>query len=308
EIGKLLGAVDATYLRKPKTELRKENRIKTIQSSLQIEGNSLSIEQISAIFDNKVVAGPPKDIKEVQNAIELYENLEEFDPFKEKSYLVAHKLLMRGLIQGAGKYRTKGVGIFKGNKVAHMAPPAKSVARLMKNLFEYLKESEDSLIIKSCVFHYEMEYIHPFMDGNGRMGRLWQTVLLMKENPVFEFLPIETEIRNRQEEYYHALSIADKQGISTKFVEFMLAIIKKSLEQLLKEQRSSLSDQERITYFREHSDKTEFTRKDYLNMFKNISTATATRDLKKGVELGFFIKNGDNRISKYVFKGFEKTK
>ncbi len=302
EIGKLLGIVDATYLRKPETKLRKENRIKTIQSSLGIEGNTLSIEQVTAIFDHKKVIGPAKEIKEVVNAIDTYNNLADFDPFDQNSYLYAHQLLMSGLVEQAGKYRTSEVGIFKGEQVAHMAPPAWNVHNLMTRLFEYLKEGEDNLIIKSCVFHYEMEFIHPFMDGNGRMGRLWQTIILIKENPVFEYLPIELEIKNRQQEYYNTLSQADKEGISTKFVEFMLGIIQFSLEQLLNDQRKTLTDEERINYFKEHTNQIEFTRKDYMDMFKNISTATATRDLKKGVELGIFLKTGDNRVARYSFR------
>jgi len=194
EIGKLLGAIDANYLQKPKTELRRKNRIKTIQSSLEIEGNTLSIDQVSELFENKRVLGPEKDILEVKNAIALYKDLSIFDAFDQDSYLKAHEILMKGLIEHAGEYRRKGVGIFKGEQVAHMAPPAWNVHNLMTNLFVYLRDSEDNLIIKSCVFHYEMEFIHPFADGNGRMGRLWQTIILMQANPVFEFLPIELEI------------------------------------------------------------------------------------------------------------------
>ncbi len=302
EIGKLLGIIDTVYLRKPKTHLRRENRIKTIQSSLKIEGNTLSIDQVSAIFENKRVVGPPKDIREVKNAIEVYSRLKNFNPYEQESYLQAHEILMSGLDENAGKYRTKGVGIFKGEEVAHMAPPAWNVHNLMTNLFSYLKESQDSLIIKSCVFHYEMEFIHPFMDGNGRMGRLWQTLILMQENPVFEYLPVELEIKNNQEEYYRVLSESDKEGICTKFVEFMLKMIKISLEDLLNEKGENLSDEERVRYFKEHSKLKEFTRKDYLKMFKDISTATATRDLKKGVDLQLFIKFGDNRITKYRFR------
>ncbi len=301
EIGKLLGIVDSTYLRKPKTHLRKGNRIKTIQSSLEIEGNTLSIEQVTAIFENKRVIAPAKDIKEVQNAMKVYDNLLGFSPLEQESYLNAHKTLMSGLVDGAGKYRTKEVGIFKGDVVAHMAPPAWNVHHLMGNLFSYLKKSDDNLIIKSCVFHYEMEFIHPFMDGNGRMGRLWQTIVLMRENPVFEFLPIELEIKNNQEQYYSALSQSDKEGVSTKFVEYMLNIIKVSLENLIADQRRTLTNEERLLYFKEHTKLKEFTRKDYLTMFKNISTATATRDLKKGVEKGILKKTGDNRVAKYEF-------
>lgn len=302
EVGKLIGIVDSTYLRKPQTNLRRENRIKTIQSSLMIEGNTLSLDQVSAIFENKSVIGPAKDIKEVQNAIEVYNNLRNFNPYNEESYLTAHRILMSGLVENAGKYRTKGVGIFKGDEVAHMAPPAWNVSNLMGDLFSYLKESEDNLIVKSCVFHYEMEFIHPFMDGNGRMGRLWQTLILMQENPVFEYLPIEIAIKNNQGKYYEALSESDKEGLCTKFVEFMLGMIKISLSELIEDQRKSFSDEERLQYFKEQTDLKEFTRKDYLRVFKDISTATATRDLKKGVDLEILKKKGDNRLTKYEFK------
>lgn len=301
EIGKLLGIVDATYLRKPETHLRRENRIKTIQSSLKIEGNTLSMDQVSAIFDQKRVIGPPKDIIEVKNAIAVYSKLSEFDPYDQASYLEAHRLLMKGLVDDAGKYRTKGVGIFKGDQVAHMAPPAWNVSNLMTNLFSYLMDSEDNQVIKSCVFHYEMEFIHPFMDGNGRMGRLWQTIILMQENPIFEYLPIELEIQRKQEEYYSVLSASDKEGLCTKFVEYMLTVIKISLENLIAEQGKSLNDEERLKYFQENSELQEFTRKDYMNIFKTISSATATRDLKKGVENGILERRGENRLSTYKF-------
>ena len=301
DIGKLLGTIDAALLRKPRTSLRKENRIKTIQSSLEIEGNTLSTDQVSDLFENKKVIGPAKDILEVKNALAVYEKLPQFDPFDQQSYLEAHQILMHGLIEDAGKYRTKSVGIFKGEQVTHMAPPAWNVDHLMSNLFEYIKKGADNLILKSCVFHYEMEFIHPFMDGNGRMGRLWQTLILMKENPVFEFLPIELEIKNSQSKYYEVLAQSDKAGIATQFVEYMLDIIKRSLEDLVNIQKQSLNDDERILYFKENSALKAFTRKDYLNMFKNISTATATRDLRRGVEKGILIREGENRLTRYRF-------
>ena len=206
---------------------------------------------------------------------------------------------MNGLIDNPGKFRTKGVGVFKGEKVAHVAPPAWNVENLMQELFNYLKRSKDNLIIKSCVFHYEMEFIHPFMDGNGRMGRLWQTVTLMKENPVFEFLPIEHEIKIQQQNYYDALGKSDKEGVCTKFVEYMLEKIKTSLNKLIIGQRNNLNDEERIKYFLSHFDGQEFVRKDYLEVFKEISVATATRDMKKGIELNLWEKEGDNRTTKY---------
>ena len=302
EIGKLLGIVDSTYLRKPTTKLRKANRIKSIQSSLWIEGNSLTEAQVSDIIENKRVLGSQKDIIEVKNAIKVYNEISKFKFNNKKSYLSAHKLLMDGLVKNAGKFRTQGVGVFKGDKVAHLAPPAWNVENLMKNLFEYLNKSQDNLIIKSCVFHYEMEFIHPFMDGNGRMGRLWQTVILLKENPVFEYLPIEHEIKNEQLKYYNALATSDKQGVCTVFIEYMLSMIKESLKKLIKQQRINLTDEDRPKYFIENYSEKEFSRKDYLELFKDISTATATRDLKKGIELKFWNRIGNNRTTRYIIK------
>ena len=299
EIGKKLGIVDSNYLRKPKTKLRKTNRIKSIQSSLWIEGNSLTIDQVTDIFDNKRVIGPEKDIIEVKNAINTYKNLNNFDAFEINSLLEGHKLLMNGLIEQAGKFRTQGVGVFKGENLAHLAPPAWNVSNLMQELFNYLRLNNDNIIIKSCVFHYEMEFIHPFSDGNGRMGRLWQTVILMLENPLFEFLPIELEIKDNQQEYYEVLSKSDKSGESTIFIEYMLNIINNSLEKVINQQRNNLSDVERLKYFLDHYNEREFTRKDYLAFFKDISTATATRDMKKGISQGFWVKSGDNRTTKY---------
>lgn len=302
EIGRLIGIVDANHLQKPRTELRRKNKIQTIHSSLAIEGNILSEEQVSDILENKKVIGPQKDIVEVRNAFKVYENISEFDAMSEKSYLQAHKMLMEGLVENAGKYRTKGVGVFKGDEVAHMAPPAWNVSNLMSNLFEYLKNGNDSLIIKSCVFHYEMEFIHPFMDGNGRMGRLWQTVILMVYNKVFEFLPIEQQIKNNQQEYYDVLAVADKQGLSTKFIEYMLKQIKDSLENLINSQRVRFSDIERLNYFIELNGGKEFSRKEYMKVFKEISSSTASRDLRKGVEGGLFIKVGSDRMTRYKVK------
>ena len=208
---------------------------------------------------------------------------------------------MNGLIDTAGKYRMKGVGIVKGNKVEHVAPPFENVPFLMKDLFDYLNDSEEITLIKSCVFHYEMEFIHPFLDGNGRMGRLWQTLILMNEYPIFEFLPFETLISQTQDEYYKSLSLSDKNGKSTLFIEYMLDVINKSLENLLSYNNRILKDIDRLEYFIKLGAK-EFTRKDYMNIFKGLSSATASRDLKKGIDLELFESVGNLNKTKYIIK------
>jgi Fic family protein len=299
EIGRLLGVVDATHLRKPRTELRKKNRVKTIRASLAIEGNTMTEAQITAMLDNKRVIGPAKDIKEVENAIQVYDKLSDFDPFSKTSYLAAHQMLMTGLVEMPGQFRTGSVGVVQGSRIAHLAPPGWNVDNLMTHLFDYLRYGEDHLLIKSCVFHYEMEFIHPFLDGNGRMGRLWQTVILMAVNPVFEYLPVEQEIKKSQQEYYEVLSQCDKEGLATKFVEYSLAKIQLSLAELVDTQRDNFTDKDRLIYFLEQIQIPEFTRKDYLGVFPKISTATATRDLQKGVEEGILIQTGTGRVTHY---------
>ena len=300
-ISEKIGEVNANYLNKQSPQLRKQNRIKTIHSSLQIEGNTLTEEQITALIENKRVIGPKKDVLEVLNAIKVYEKLEEYKFSSVKNFQKAHYELMNGLIESAGKYRKQGVGIVKGTKVEHIAPPHENVPHLMKDLFEYLKDSNELTLIKSCVFHYEMEFIHPFIDGNGRMGRLWQTLILMSEYPIFEFLPFETLISQTQDDYYKSLSLSDKSGKSTYFIEYMLSVIDKSLESLLNYNNRILKDLDRLEYFIKLGVK-EFTRKDYMNIFKELSSATASRDLKKGIELNMFESVGNLNKTKYIVK------
>lgn len=297
-ISEKIGEVNAKYLIKTNPTLRKQNQIKTIHSSLSIEGNTLTEEQITAILENKRVVGPEKDILEVLNALEVYKNINKLKPESEKDFLKAHKLLLQKLIKEPGKYRTQSVGIVKDSKMEHIAPPHENVPYLMKNLFEYLKDKNELTLIKSCVFHYEMEFIHPFLDGNGRMGRLWQTLILLQDYPIFEFLPFETLISKNQNDYYNALSLSDKEGKSTKFIEYMLKIIERSLEELLQNSTKKLTDKDRILIFLENCT-SDFTRKDYMNYFKDISSATASRDLKNAVESGLISKLGDKKTTTY---------
>ena len=301
-ISEKIGEVNSAHLNKPPTELRKKNRIKTIHSSLEIEGNTLTIEQITAIVENKRVIGPKKDILEVKNAIAVYDYLDNLNPSSFDSFCKAHGMLMEGLVDSAGRLRNKSVGIVKGSEVAHIAPSSEMLKPLMNDLFDYLKNDDDLVLIKSCVFHYEMEFIHPFIDGNGRMGRLWQTLILKDAYPVFEFLPIETLIKERQELYYESLGKSDNSGESTVFIEFMLEIILESLKELLNIQNVSLTNIDRLNLFKSIVKRDYFTRKEYLKNFREISSATASRDLKFGVDNGLIERLGDKNTSKYRYK------
>ena len=232
-ISEKIGEISSIQNNSHYIQLRKENRIQTIHSSLAIENNSLSLEQITAIIDGKRVLGNPNEIQEVKNSIQAYDLLLTLNPYNEKDLLKAHKLMMQDLVENSGKYRTDGVGIFDGEHVVHVAPPAKRVPELMADLFEWLKTSDVHPLIKSCVFHYEFEFIHPFQDGNGRIGRLWQTVILKEWKEVFAWIPVETLIKENQKEYYNALGVSDKSANSTKFIEFMLSIILTTIEEII---------------------------------------------------------------------------
>ncbi|MBN2259454.1 MAG: Fic family protein [Clostridiales bacterium] len=213
-------------------KLRRNNRIKTIHASLAIENNSLSLDQVTAILNGKRILGPGQDIKEVQNAYEAYELLLDLDPFDVSSMLKAHRILMNNLTKEAGIFRSGGVGIFAGENLIHMAPPASFVSEQISQLLLWVKNSELHPLIKSCVFHYEFEFIHPFADGNGRMGRMWQTLILYKWKNLFGWLPVESLVKDRQDNYYKVLGECDKAADSVKFIEFMLESIRDSLVEI----------------------------------------------------------------------------
>lgn len=215
-------------------KLRRGNRIRTIQASLAIEQNALTLEQMTAVLEGKRVLGAPAEIQEARNAFAAYETLDGWNPSNTDDLLAAHGILMRGLVDRAGKYRTGAVGITQGQKVVHMASPAGRVSGLMQNLMAWLAAAEVHPLVASCVFHYEFEFIHPFQDGNGRMGRLWQTLILSRWNPLFAWLPVESVVRDRQEGYYAVLGQCDKAGDSTAFVEFLLDAILSALRELPK--------------------------------------------------------------------------
>lgn len=227
--------------------LRRENRIRTIHSSLAIEHNSLSLEQVTAILDGKRVLGNPNEIKEVQNAYGAYELMLQLDPASTEDLLRAHRLMMNGLVSENGRFRSGDVGVFNGEVLVHMAPPAKFVPKHVCNLFTWYRQSKLHPLIKSAIFHYEFEFIHPFADGNGRMGRMWHSLLLGKWKELFFWLPMEELIQSRQEKYYDALGAADKQADSAGFVELMLEIIRDSLKEVTVLGRSADQDSDQVT-------------------------------------------------------------
>lgn len=240
EIGEVIGLLGTWRDMETNPRLRRENRIRTIQASLAIERNSLSVDQVTDIINGKRVLGPPTEILEVKNAYEAYERLPSFDPYSVNDLLAAHKSLMSNLNKEAGRFRSGGVGIFRGGELVHMAPPAEMVPHHIRNLLHWVETSEAHPLVKSCVFHYEFEFIHPFADGNGRIGRLWNTLLLYHWKPIFAWMPVETVIHERQDEYYSALGESDRVASATPLMEFLLKAIRDVLKEALRTQVPTL--------------------------------------------------------------------
>lgn len=230
EIAELVGRLTSTNQLSANPTLRRTNRIRTIHGSLAIEQNTLTLEQVTAVLNGKQVLAPPKDIAEVKNAYKIYERLEELDPYSVDDLLTAHSIMTRGLVDESGVFRSKPVGVVdQEGHVLHFGTLPQYVPDLVMELLDWVKSSDVHMLIRSCVFHYEFELIHPFADGNGRVGRLWHTLLLSKWNPAFAWLPVESIIHDRQQEYYAAINASNDAGESTVFIEFMLSAIKTSL-------------------------------------------------------------------------------
>ena len=234
-LGKLSGVNELEKL----PRLRRVSRIKSIHSSLAIENNTLSIEQVTDVINGKRVLAPQKDIKEVHNAFNAYEKLSEINPYSIDDLLKIHGIMMNGLVKEAGMLRSGQVGVYnQDGKVVHLAPPADFVPQQLGQLFDWVKNSNSNMLIKSSVFHYEFEFIHPFNDGNGRTGRLWQTALLASWKPIFAWIPIESIIKDNQEDYYNAITLSTSQGKSNIFIEFMLDVINKAIKDIITDTRS----------------------------------------------------------------------
>ena len=280
---------------------RKKNRIKTIHSSLAIENNSLSIEQITAIIDGKRVLGAPNEIQEVKNAVQAYELLLTLDSTSEKDLLRAHGIMMKDLVSRAGKYRNDGVGIFDGKEVVHLAPPAERVPLLMADLFEWLKTSDAHPLVKSCVFHYEFEFIHPFQDGNGHFKGLAK---------YFAWLPVESLIKEKQAEYYSALNVSDTSADSTFFIEFLLGLILSTIEDILEShvkvtvnvtQKVTVNQQKILELIKENPHITQ----NELTQAVGIARKNIVSNMKKLQEAGLLLRHGEVlKSSVYFFVSF----
>lgn len=301
EISRIVGRLEGLRATNPQPQLRRQNRIRTIQGSLSIEGNTLSVDQITAVLDGKPVIGERFELLEVKNAFRAYEIANQFAYHKENDLLRAHKLMMQDLTIDAGRWRRGSVGIIKDQKVTHVAPKSSLIPKLMGGLFQFVKNAKEvPLIVRACVFHYELESIHPFADGNGRMGRFWQHVILCSHSQLFSFLPVESLIKVRQSQYYASLRSSDKAGECSAFLEFSLCALRDGLiefEEVLCPETDSALD--RLSRGIDHFHDKHFSRKDYRNFHKIISAPTASRDLALAVEHGLLVRSGDKSLSRY---------
>lgn len=308
EIAELVGRLTSTNQLSANPTLRRANRIRTIYGSLAIEQNTLTLEQVTAVLNGKQVLAPPKDIAEVKNAYEIYERLDELDPYSVDDLMTAHGIMTRGLVDESGMFRTRPVGVVdQEGHVLHFGTLPQYVPDLVMELLDWVKSSDVHMLIRSCVFHYEFELIHPFADGNGRVGRLWHTLLLSKWNPAFAWLPVESIIHDRQEEYYAAINASNDAGESTVFIEFMLSAIKASLiDAISTSDKMSDGPMDKATMRWEQIEKFLETHPYIMNAdvraLFNVSAATANRILATLTTEGKLVKyrEGGHWAYKYV--------
>lgn len=301
EIAEITGAMTVSEQLSKNPKLRRVNRVRSIHSSLAIEQNSLTKEQVSDIIDGKRVLGPPQDIREVQNAYEAYEIMTKLNPYSVKDLLKAHKIMMGGLVKEAGVFRSKGVGVYAGEQLIHAGTPANYVPDLIGQLFDWLKKSNLHPLIKGCIFHYEFEFIHPFVDGNGRLGRLWHTLILAKWQEFFLWIPIETIIHERQDDYYKAMNASNVVSESTIFVQFMLLLIRDLLKELSHNgvmNKEKTLDEKLFGLLKENGKQSAAE----LAEIVGSSPRTVQRALKRLIDDGKIEHVGSNRFGHYVIK------
>lgn len=283
QIAELIGQVNAASGMSVNPTLRRTNRIRTIYSSLAIEQNTLSLEQVTAVLNGKHVLAPPKDVAEVKNAYEIYERLDVLDPYNVDHLLDAHGIMTKGLIQESGCFRSGPVGVVdKQGNILHFGTLPDYVPGLVGELLDWVKTSDYHPLIKSCVFHYELELIHPFSDGNGRIGRLWHTLLLSKWKPIFAWLPVESIIHDRQQEYYEAINRSNDMCESTSFIEFMLSAIREALTEATQtgDSKTDTRIQKILRYLRQN----DYVTNAAVRQMLGVSAATANRILVRMVE------------------------
>ena len=306
EIGELVGKISAEKEFEKNLTLRRENRIKTIYSTLAIEQNTLTLEQVTDVINGKRVLAPLKDIKEVQNAYEIYERIDELDENSVKDLLLAHKIMTSELIKESGIFRSKNAGVYQGDKLIHMGTLPEYIPELINNLFLWLKNSKEHPLIKAAVFHYEFEFIHPFQDGNGRIGRLWHSLILSKWKKIFAWLPIESLVQKYQKEYYISINNSNRDGESTEFILFMLRIINETLIELVenKKMTDKMTDKNReriklvIKYLSQNN---SINNKEAQNLL-DISESAAKRFLNKLVKENILEAVGEYKARKYIKK------
>lgn len=292
EIGELVGQINSSSTLSSSPVLRRTNRIRSVYSSLAIEQNTLSISQVTDVLNGKRVIAPPKDIAEVKNAYEIYEHLEELDPFDADDLLKAHGIMVRGLVNEAGEYRSGNVGVVdsKGN-ILHFGTLPQYIPDMVEKLLNWVKNSDVPMLIKSCVFHYEFEVIHPFADGNGRVGRLWHTLILSKWQPVFAWLPVESIIHDRQAQYYEAINASNNNADATAFVAFMLNAIKTAIIEAVDISEALIrAKEDRWETTKKWLEKHKSLRNSDLQKLLGISTATASRLLREWTDEGKIIR------------------
>ena len=306
EIGELVGKISAEKEFEKNLTLRRENRIKTIYSSLAIEQNTLTLEQVTDVINGKRVLAPLKDIKEVQNAYEIYERIDELDENSVNDLLLAHKIMTSELIKESGRFRSKNAGVYQGDKLIHMGTLPEYIPELINNLFLWLKNSKEHPLIKTAVFHYEFEFIHPFQDGNGRIGRLWHSLILSKWKKIFAWLPIESLVQKYQKEYYIAINNSNRNGESTEFILFMLRIINETLIELVENKKTTdkMTDKnrERIKALIKYLGQNDSISNKEAQSLLGISEATAKRFLNNLVKENLLEAVGEYKARKYIKK------
>lgn len=304
EILRLVGRIESLPDATPKVKLRRRNRVRTVHSTLAIEGAGLEEPQVTAILDGKRVVGGVTEIREVHNVIAAYEKVVTRKPGRIDDLLRAHRDLMTGLIPDAGRLRKGDVGVVQGTRIAHVAPPASQVPRLIEQLLSFVAgDREIHNLVKAAIAHYELEFIHPFSDGNGRIGRLWQHRLLLQVHPIFAHVPVESIVRQKQAAYYAVLGESDRAGEGTLFVEFALGSTLEALAEFVGEVRPETANSStRLERAREHFRGEAFSRSDYAKLFLALSMPTASRDLRAGVDNGQLVRTGNQATARYRFR------